>query len=202
MNLTYWNTLKRSTIFNQDDIKKIKANYRSLKLQNKGRLVDIQSEYHLSWCCLIHATYNRCIEKGFSVERSLEITENSLFENMKPDNIGKYILNALNKSTDPFGYLVGTSKRQETNFFGSTFSFSTTVDDLNSYHLLVHNCFYNNYFREHQVPELMKIACKWDMISWSKGIIPEKHGITFSRPATLGLDNSDCKFNFERIPKK
>ncbi|EQA36563.1 L-2-amino-thiazoline-4-carboxylic acid hydrolase domain protein [Leptospira inadai serovar Lyme str. 10] len=202
MNLTYWNTLKNSSIFNREDIRKIKANYQALKRQNKERIVDIQSEYHLSWSSLIHATYNGCIEKGFSAERSIEITEDSLFKNMKPDNIAKYIVNALNKATDPFGYLVRVSKKQESNFFGSTFSFSRTIDDPNSYHLLVHNCFYNNYFRSHQVPELMKIACKWDLISWSKGIVPEKHGITFSRPTTLGLDDSDCQFNFERIPKK
>ncbi|EPG74979.1 L-2-amino-thiazoline-4-carboxylic acid hydrolase [Leptospira fainei serovar Hurstbridge str. BUT 6] len=202
MNLTYWKTLKNSPIFNPEDIKRIKANYRNFKKQDKSYLVDIQSEYHLSWSCLIRATYDRCIENGFSIDRSIEITENLLFENMKPDKIAKYILKALNKSKDPFQYMVNVSKRQESNFFGSTFSFSRATDDLNSYHLLVHDCFYNSYFRRHQVPELMKIACKWDLISWSKGVSQDRHGITFSRPTTLGLNDSDCQFNFERVPKK
>ncbi len=198
LNFTYWNTLKKYDVFNSEELRSIKSEYKKLKEKNVEFVKDIQSEYHLSWCCLIHSVYVACMNKGFGMDRSIEITETSLFENMNVDKIANYISKALGKSRNPFEYMVKVSKNQERNFFGSTFVFSRPRDDQDSYRLLVHNCMYNNYFRKQNLPELMQIACKWDMISWSKGIHPKKHKMLLSRPVTLGLNGTNCEFNFDR----
>jgi len=118
---------------------------------------------------------------------------------MKPEVIANYIKLALDKTKDKFTYMVNSSKNQEKNFFGSTFTFYRKVDNNNSYHLRVSKCLYYDFFIKNNAPELMKIACKWDMISWTTGIVPERHNITFKRPVTIGLDNKDCEFDFDRI---
>jgi hypothetical protein len=43
----------------------------------------------------------------------------------------------------------------------------------------------------------MKIACKWDLISWTRGINKERHGIIFERNVMLGNKEKDCEFIFE-----
>jgi len=51
-------------------------------------------------------------------------------------------------------------------------------------------------------PELMQVACKWDMVSWTRGIVPDRHKISFQRPVTLGLEGMDCEFIFDRLDKQ
>jgi hypothetical protein len=198
LNFTIWKTLNNSKEFNREKIKFIRKRYYDLKRINKSFIIDIQSEYHISWCSIILAIYEMCIKSGFSQEQALDITENMVFTNMNPESVANHINKALDKTNDPFFFMVKSSKNQEKYFFGSTFRFYQSIENSNSYHLRVSNCLYYNYFKKNKAPELMRIACKWDMISWSKGIIPEKHGIIFKRPITLGLDNKDCEFDFDR----
>jgi hypothetical protein len=199
LNLTIWGTLKKTSGFNPEEIKKTKKRYKQLKIINRNFIKDIQSEYHVSWCSIILAVYETCKSKQMSQEESIAVTEKAIFTNMRPDAIAHYIKISLDKAKDAFAAIVKSSKNQETKFFGSTFVFYRPVDTPDSYHLRVSDCMYNNYFRKNGAPELMKIACKWDMVSWTKGIIPEAHKVVFKRPITLGLDNKDCEFDFDRI---
>jgi hypothetical protein len=201
LNLTIWNTIKKTGKFTEQDILRIKERYNVLKVMNKNMILDIQSEFHLAWVAIMQAFYECFLNKGYSIENSLTLTAEIIFSNLKADSLSEYVKRSLNKSKDPFGYMVNSSKKQEKDFFGITFKFSRLKDDDNSYHLLVNECFYFNYFTKNKVPELMQIACKWDLISWAPGIIPEKHGFTFNRPATLGLDNKKCEFNLDKIKK-
>ena len=77
--------------------------------------------------------------------------------------------------------------------------FKRTIDNKSCYHLIVKKCLYFEYFKVNNALELMKIACKWDLVSWTQGIIPKKHKFSFERPVTLGLDNKECEFNFDRL---
>jgi hypothetical protein len=199
LNITIWGTIRKTSEFSQTDIESVKEKVRQLKKKNRYLSKDIQSEYHLAWSSIILAIYEVCREKGYGQDQSIDFTENVIFTNMKADKIAAYIRKSLDKAADPFRMMVGNSKNQEKNFFGTTFCFNRLVDDGKAYLSRISDCFYNNYFRVNHTPELMKIACKWDLISWSKGIIPEKHGFVFERPFTLGLDDKDCDFSFKRI---
>jgi hypothetical protein len=198
LNVTIWGTLRKTGKFDRADIKSIEEKYRQLKKKNRYLIKDIPSEYHLAWSSIMLAIYDVCMEKGNGQEQSISITENVVFSNMKSDTVAGYVKKALDKAKDPFKEMVKTSKKQEKDFFGSTFRFSRLVDDDRAYLARVSDCFYLNYFRNNNALELMQIACKWDLISWSKGIIPEKHGLTFSRPFTMGLDDKDCDFGIKR----
>jgi hypothetical protein len=198
-NLTIWGTLRKIPDLNSIDIKKIKQEYKFLRKDNQIFIDDIQSEYHVSWCSIILAIYRVCTEKGIDKKRSMEITEMAVFSIMKADSISKYIENTRDKSNDTFKYMVNASKNQEKFFFGKTFIFDRKKDDSKSYHVHVSRCLYFDLFNKNHVTELMEIACKWDMISWSCGIKPQKHKIVFERPFTLGLDGRNCEFNFDKI---
>jgi hypothetical protein len=198
---TIWKTIKKTKYFDKTDIYLIKASYVNLKKLNAYLIDDVQSEYHLSWCCIILSIYNMCLSKGITQSESIDITEKIIFTNMKTQSISKFIESSLDKSKDPFSFMILSSKNQESNFFGKTFIFDRTIDTKDSYHLKIKKCFYYDYFKSNNSPELMKIACKWDMVSWTQGIVTKKHRMIFQRPLTLGLDNKDCEFNFDRIAK-
>ncbi|RHX88713.1 L-2-amino-thiazoline-4-carboxylic acid hydrolase [Leptospira stimsonii] len=198
-NITIWKTIKKTSKFSSFEIKKIREEYNRLKKTNRIFIRDIQSEYHVSWCSIILSIYKACLGKGMKNADAIRLTEEIIFSNMNAEGISKFIETALDKSKDPFNFIVTASKQQETNFFGNTFRFSRIKDGFDSYHVHVNECMYNEFFKENAYPELMTIACKWDMISWSRGIKQEKHKIFFERPVTLGLNGEDCKFKFERI---
>jgi hypothetical protein len=116
---------------------------------------------------------------------------------MEAESVAKYMEQALDKARNKFAYIVNSSKKQELNFFGKTFEFNRAIDNENKYHLNVRRCFYYGFFKENNAEELMKIACKWDLISWTRGINKERHGIIFERNVMLGNKEKDCEFIFE-----
>lgn len=198
---TYFKSLENKGIFNRDELGEIKNEFKKFTTQNKSMLMDVYSEFHLSWCSAILATYRACLKKKMPAEKASEFTEHAVFDYMQADRIGKRIQKMLDNAGDPFRAIVNSSKYQEEKFFGKTFGITRPVDDDNHYLCLIHKCFYNDFFRRNKAPALMQIACKWDFISWAKGIVPEKHHIKFTRTVTLGLDDQKCPFEFERIRK-
>jgi hypothetical protein len=196
---TYFRTIRTRKVFDANEINQIKNSFRKLIQTNRAMLGDVYSEFHLSWCSAILATYRACLVKNMEKQDAIEFTAAVIFENMQADAIANRIRAMLNKAKDPFMVMVNASKHHENKFFGNTFQFSRMIDNDSQYQAVFHKCFFNDYFHNNGVPELMKIACAWDLISWSKGIDPEKHRLTFSRPVSLGLNGKDCSFTFNRL---
>ncbi len=116
MNLTYWGILKKYGIFQSEELKSIKTEYEFLKKQNRNFIKDIQSEYHLAWCCLIHSVYLGCKRKNMALTDSIMLIEKSLFESMNAESISNYITRSLDKAKDPFEFMVKTAKIKRKNF--------------------------------------------------------------------------------------
>ena len=51
---------------------------------------------------------------------------------------------------------------------------------------MIQRCFFNDFLRGNQVPELIPVLCACDNI-WADEIKKEKHGVTFQRPSLLSL---------------
>lgn len=194
----YWGHLRRGGVFSEEDVRSIRRDFRKLTAMERQAITDIQSEYHLAFSAAILATYKRAIACGLTVPEAVEMTQASLFQFLRADAVAGRIRAALDRSKDPFRTMVSSSRDQEENFFGDSFTFQRPVDNEKNYTLLVHRCFYNDFFRRHDALFLMRIACNWDLVSWSRGIHPERHGVTFERPVTLGLDDTPCEFRFSR----
>ena len=199
MEVTIRSTLRKSGNFTQEDIGRIWNLYRETMKKLSDMLEDISSEYHLAWSVMIYAIYRICLQNGIENDRAIELAGEIVFDNMGAQNYGIYLEKMLDKSKNPFDTMVKISKKQETEFFGSTFRFERVFDTTERYSSLVHRCFYLDVYRRLETPELMKIACRFDLISWSQGINPEKHKVFFSRPKTLGLDGVPCDFSFRKL---
>jgi hypothetical protein len=199
LRLTYFGSLSKGGGFNPVEIRKTRDIFKKLVNGNRSLLKDTKSEFHLSWCSAILATYRVCLDKGMDVDSAIAFTSHAIFANMQADSIADRVRRMLDKSKDPFRAMVNSSKSQERDFFGDTFEFTRPVDNDARYTAIVHTCFFNDFFRKNSAPELMRIACQWDLISWSKGIDPQKHHVAFSRPETLGLGGTSCPFSFTRL---
>jgi hypothetical protein len=199
LKLTIQKTLKETGKFNKTEIKDILADCKSVFTSNKSRIIDYQSEFHVLWCSVITAIYLKAKAMNFNEEHAIELTKEIIFSNMGAASIAKYMAKALDKAECKFIYIVNSSKKQEVDFFGKAFIFLRTVDNENKYHLLVKKCFYYDFFKETGNPELMKIACEWDLVSWAGAIDEEKHKVKFERNVTLGASEKVCEFIFERI---
>ncbi len=199
LRVSYFRTLKCRGVFDAHEIKKIRRNFRALVAGNRSMLGDVLSGYHLSWSSAVLAAYRACIDKKMDQAGAIQFTAGAIFENMRADSVSIMVMKMLDRSRDPFRAIVATAKRREERFFGNTFTFTRETDDDRRYRAVVKKCFYNDFFRKNGAPELMRIACQWDLISWAKGIAPERHGVRFSRPVTLGLDGKECLFCFERV---
>lgn len=198
---SYFKTLGSRGLFNEDEISKIKRDFKTIIAGNSSMLGDSLSEYHLSWSSAILATYRACIGKNMEKDGAIEFAAGVIFEHMRADSVSERVGKVLDRSRDPFRAMIAMAKIQEEKFFGNTFTFVREIDNGNRYRAVVKRCFYNDFFRKNNAPELMRIACRWDLVSWSKGIVPERHGVRFSRPVTLGLDDKECPFDFERVEK-
>lgn len=195
---TIWKTLKETTGFDSGSIRVVKKRYARLCAENRRFIDDIASEYHLSWSAAILAIYEACLAAGFDRPRAIAATRDTVFRNMRSDSVAAAVGRSLDRAGDPFRFMVDASKSQERRFFGSAFSFRRVRDDGDAYRLRVGRCFYFDFFKANGAPELMAVACAWDLVSWSAGIVPARHGFSFSRPVTLGLDGADCEFDFVR----
>lgn len=201
LRFTYFKTLRGRRLFDTSEIAAIRRDFKSIIAGNSSMLGDSLSEYHLSWSSAILATYRACIGTNMEKDEAIEFTAGVIFEHMRADSVSERVGKVLDGSRDPFRAMIATAKTQEERFFGNTFTFVREIDDDTRYRAVVKRCFYNDFFRKNNAPELMRIACRWDLVSWSRGILPERHGIRFSRPVTLGLDDKECPFEFERVEK-
>jgi hypothetical protein len=195
---TLRSTLRRSGRFSEFEIDSLLARSKRLERESRHLLVDLQSEYHISWCAVIQAVYEAYLGKGQIEEAAIEATKAVIFENLNAAMLAKRVERTLDRSRDPFATMTRLSKDQEKRFFGDGFRFDRIADDESSYRVEVRRCLYCDYFRENGLPELMRVACAWDLASWSLGVAPERHRMRFERPITLGLDGEDCDFRFYR----
>lgn len=98
----------------------------------------------------------------------------------------------------PFNRIVKISKIKQIKHYGDqNFAHEIVKDTEQSYHLHVKKCFYFDFFRGHNALEIMPIFCAMDDI-WGDLLLPQKHGVSFSRPQLLSKGDSHCFFKFER----
>ena len=98
----------------------------------------------------------------------------------------------------PFKRIVKISKAKQVKAYGEEhFDFSIKKDDNQSFHLHVNQCFYLNFFQSHDAVEIMPLFCAMDDI-WGDLLVPDKHGVEFTRPQLLSKGDSHCFFKFER----
>ena len=87
-------------------------------------------------------------------------------------------------------------KRGRTGF-GAGFTYKQDVQTPEKSFVHITKCFFNDFFRRNNAPEVTQIICKLDMV-WVGALEARKHNVRFERPTVLSRGDSHCSFEFSR----
>lgn len=169
-----------------------------VEAENRNLLRDVQSQVHLSVAALVLATYETLLEHT-SQNGAYELVERALTTPFY-QSVWDSTRAALDQAKDPFALLRDIGQSLEQDYFGDGFTFEREADNGEVFLQNVTRCFYHTFFVRNGRPELTPIFCKSDA-AWIDGIDPEKHGVRFERPTTIGRGHDMCRFHFFRVSK-
>ena len=81
--------------------------------------------------------------------------------------------------------------------FGSSFQYSADVRDAARNFVNIERCFFNDFFRRNNVPELTSIFCALDTV-WAEHLAQPRYGVRFDRPTRLAKGDDACRFQFSK----
>lgn len=161
--------------------------------------VDPRAQSNLRLSAVVLATYRLLADRlpGAELLALLYRAFNEPLRDQIRAGVGQY----LDQVPNAFAALTDMSKDREASYFGQSFSFERPRDDRRAYYLDVTHCLWHSFFVAEGAPELTPIFCAFDE-NWIEGIDPERHGVRFSRPTTLGLGGPLCAFHFYQLEQE
>ncbi|MGC0415847.1 L-2-amino-thiazoline-4-carboxylic acid hydrolase [Embleya sp. AB8] len=169
--------------------------HQELEAANEHRIGDEPSRYNLRLTLALVAAY-RLLLPHLHREDALALIETAFVEPLG-ETLRTATAAMLDHAPDPFAAMVALSKSREVQYFGETFTFVRSADDDRRYLLDVHRCFYHEVLVANSAPELTPAMCAFDG-NWIRAIDPERHGLRFERPTTIGYGGATCPFHFHR----
>ena len=81
--------------------------------------------------------------------------------------------------------------------FGSTFRYATDIRDGRRNFVNIERCFFNDFFRANQAPEVTSRFCALDKV-WAEAPEEHRYGVRFERRTTLANGDDACRFQFHK----
>ncbi|SHK69078.1 L-2-amino-thiazoline-4-carboxylic acid hydrolase [Rhodothermus profundi] len=166
-----------------------------LRQSNQDLALDPPAQVHLLMTSYVLAGYRILQDHGLSPEAARALLQQA-FAGMGRRWIWLFTWLQMRLARNPLEMLRQTARRRARTDYGATFHFSET-GNAEAFTLLVHRCFYYDFFRRNGHPELTLIFCAWDR-NWADAIRPERDGVRFERPTTLAEGQDACRFVFRR----
>ncbi len=166
-----------------------------LRQSHQDLAIDPPAEVHLLMTSYVLAGYRILQAHGLSPEEAYALLQQA-FAGMGRRWIRLFVWLQMRWARDPLETLRQTARRRAWSNYGATFHFSET-ENAEGFTLLVHRCFYHDFFQRNGHPELTAIFCAWDR-NWADAIRPERDGVRFERPTTLAEGQDACRFVFQR----
>lgn len=184
-------------------IKNIKSKAREIIQQHQDSVIDGASRGHVEFSSHILAAYYVLLSK-FANDKVQTV------EFLKKATMAGYDTWMLRFA---FRMILGicrnNPKKLESIFawmmkqYGASFNWKYSDEDLDHHHdsvLVIHRCFYVEFFKMHDAIFLTPILCQLDAI-WFEMINPQKHGFRFNKEhyQTQGYGAHECRFPIDRI---
>ena len=134
-------------------------------------------------------------------ERAIDITLQVL-ENEFVKTIDEYMVRRFDihqdKPQESFDKVarnfIGLGKRG----FGTGFSYEPDVKTADRTWVNISRCFFNDFFRSNNAPEVTRVMCALDIV-WAKKLKTGGHNVRFERPATMAEGGEVCQFHFDKV---
>lgn len=166
--------------------------------ENKSLATDKPTEFNLVFTSMVLGAY-RVLQK-YEYRNWEEILRYCLIDRTKKKQ-QLFLKMYLFFDRKPFKRIVKISKTKQIKHYGNlNFTHHIVKDTGQFYHLHVKKCFFFDFFRSNNAIEVMPIFCSMDDI-WGDILLPDKHGVKFTRPQLLSKGDSHCFFKFDRTDK-
>ena len=83
--------------------------------------------------------------------------------------------------------------------FGEAFQYEQEVQTPEQSFVNIRRCFFNDFFRANEAPELTPLFCFMDTL-WADALHEGAYNVRFDRPTTLAAGDDMCRFQFTREP--
>lgn len=197
----FWAALERRMASEGDVtamVSRMQQEAREMEAQAAGDVVDEASRVNLHYLTALVAAH-RMLSQRMTVTDSKALIRDC-FTGQYHDLIRDATVRWLDGMPDPFKAVTDLSRLKQVDSFGAAFTFEHERDDANGYIVNVHRCFYHDFLAEKGAVELTTLFCDFDA-GWIEGIDPERHGVRFERPTTIGYGGTKCPFRFLRVAR-
>jgi hypothetical protein len=174
----------------------IKSQAAAMEVAYQRWVLDEPARYHLKAGAIVLAAY-LALQPTMPRHEVLALLREALVGPLR-DSIRQSTAGWLDHAPDPYAALVGVARSRERHFFGQSFTFERPRDDDRAYFVDITRCLWHSFFVAESTPELTSLFCAFDT-NWIDAIDPDRHGVRFSRPTTLGHGGRMCPFHFYRV---
>ncbi len=166
-----------------------------LIVQYSHLVVDEKTLPHLRLTSCVLASYQALSSELLGPEQALKLVED-VFVSIGQTSLKLYTKAMLMFSKDPFTAITNAGKKRAMEQYGGAWDFKYE-ETATSFTMTSTKCFYHDFFTAAEAQHLTRIFCSWDE-NWIKQIDPQKYGILFERPTTLGYGGKECARSFSR----
>jgi hypothetical protein len=177
----------------------VEARVAELVQSNRHFVRDAPSEQWLYTSCVVLATYLEF--KQYVVgPRLLELFRESMSAPFRA-GISGYLEGRFGISDaapqEAFVRISENFQKRGEERFGTSFRYAAAVQDASRNFVNIERCFFNDFFRANQAPEVTALFCALDKV-WAEALEQGGYGVRFERPTTLANGDDACRFQFRK----
>lgn len=178
----------------------IEAAVPGIHQSNQSRVVDEPSKNHLELTSLILASYRVLSTVMSDGDDILSLIRQTLAEPLK-GQMQEYLSRRFgiipNVPTEAFEAAASNFKQRGEQSFGNAFKYEQEVQTPEQSFVNIRRCFFNDFFRANDAPELTPLFCFMDTL-WADALHEGEYNVRFERPTTLAAGDDMCRFQFTR----
>lgn len=165
--------------------------------KNSQMIVDEQTRPHLRLVACVLACYQELAASVIGQSEAYPVIE-EIFTSIGRTMLRLFTQALMSFSRDPFSALTKAGRQRVSTQYGKAWEF-TFEETPQTFIMTATRCFYLDFFKTNNMPQLTRIFCRWDM-NWIGVIDPRKHRMEFERPTTMAFGGGECPFIFRRLP--
>ena len=168
--------------------------------QNKARMIDAPSRQWLLLASMVLAAYRELLPLVGDEQTGLSILCNAMATPFN-ERLTDYITDRFGISQDApeeaFNRIAENFKARGEERFGKAYTYVQEVQDEGRSFINIQKCFFDDFFRANEIPEVTSIFCAMDNL-WAEELEKPQYGVRFERPTTLARGDDMCRFQFTK----
>ena len=182
-------------------IQDIEERTRPIRAANQARVVDEPSTHHLALTSLLLASYRVLLPLMEDREAVLTLLRTVLAaplrHQMQPYLTRRFGIDPT-APAQAFDAAAANFKLRGEALFGNAFMYEQAVQTPEQSFVNIRRCFFNDFFRANDAPELTPLFCFLDTL-WADALHAGAYNVRFERPTTLAAGDDRCRFHFTRV---